>query len=260
MFTKLGKTLPKLSMYILTCTMFGLAFWFNIYAVDSIEEDLTPLTSSPSHYSESAVDSVSDSNGSLTANDSNGSLAVDSVSGLNESSSSIDSKESSSMSTKDIQPYPITHPKHYEPLPIQRQKPLTGPALYLSYVDQITTELYPDIPADYVKAIIWRESTYNPNCVTGDNVGLMQISAKWDVDRAKELGVTDLLDPYGNILVGCDILDEFTKNYSFGYAINYHAGGYKYADRYKNSASPVEKQLAGIVQKIQSGDIVIGGE
>lgn len=214
--------------------MFGLAFWFNIYAVDSIEEDLTPLTSSPSYFSESAVDSVSDLNNSSIV--------------------------SNIMDIKDIQSYRVAHSKHYEPLPIQRQKLLTGPALYLSYVDQITTELYPDIPADYVKAIIWRESTYNPNCVTGDNVGLMQISAKWDVDRAKKLGVTDLLDPYDNILVGCDILDEFTKNYSFGYAINYHAGGYKYADRYKNSMSPVEKQLAGIVQKIQSGDIVIGGE
>lgn len=220
MLTKVKQTLPKLSLYILVCTMFGLAVWFNVYAVnkfDQIDEELAPFTSSP------------------TANPA-------------------EELENS------IQPYPAAYFKGYDPLPTPEPEPLTGPALYLSYVDQITTDLYPDIPADYVKAIIWRESTYNPNCITGDNVGLMQVSMKWDVERAKEMGIDNMFDPYNNIRLGCDILHEYTETYGFSYAINYHSGGYRYANTYKNSTSPVEKQLAHIIEKMKSGEIVVGGE
>lgn len=141
-------------------------------------------------------------------------------------------------------------------------EPLVGPALYASYADEITRTIYPDIPSDYVKAIIWRESRYQPdtkNSKTGV-VGLMQINPKWHTQRANSLGVSDLFDPYGNIVVGCDILHEMTEQHEFNYALNFFAGGYKYADHYKNSTSPVVRELNDIIQKMKSGEIVIGGE
>lgn len=139
---------------------------------------------------------------------------------------------------------------------------LSGPKLYSSYVDEITSVIYPDIPAEYVKAIIWHESRYQPdktNNKTGVK-GLMQISPKWHTKRAESLGVTNLFDPYGNILVGCDILHELTQQHDFNYALNFFAGGYPYADRYKSSVSPFVKELNNIIHQMENGEIILGGE
>ena len=140
--------------------------------------------------------------------------------------------------------------------------PLTGPALYANFVDEIVETVYPDISADYVKAIIWHESRYEPWRVSTKTnaTGLMQIIPRWHVKRAESLGVTSLLDPYGNILVGCDILNELTQGYSFEYALNFFAGGYPYADRYKNSTSPFIEELNEIIYQMETGVIVLGGE
>lgn len=155
------------------------------------------------------------------------------------------------------------HPAEYfrRMASIPKTEPLSGPALYNYYVDLITTDIYPDISADYVKAIVWHESRYNPDAVNSRTgvCGLMQISPKWHIDRARSIGVDDLCDPYGNLLVGCDILNEISQRYGFRYALNFFAGGYTYADAYKNSTSPFEKELEIIIEQMNNGDIVVGG-
>lgn len=144
------------------------------------------------------------------------------------------------------------------------EDPLTGPALYARYVDEIVTTIYPDLEehAEFIKAMIYHESRYQPdvtNVKTGVQ-GLMQISPKWHTERADSLGVEDLFDPYGNILVGCDILNEAMQTHAFDYAVNVFAGGYTYADQYKNSASPYIKAVNGILRQMQNGEIILGGE
>lgn len=57
-------------------------------------------------------------------------------------------------------------------------------------------------------AIIEQESSGQADAVNGDCKGLMQIDEKWHGDRMERLGVTDLYDPYSNILVGVDYLAE----------------------------------------------------
>ena len=57
-------------------------------------------------------------------------------------------------------------------------------------------------------AIIEQESSGQADAVNGDYKGLMQISEHWHKDRMERLGVTDLYDPYSNILVGVDYLAE----------------------------------------------------
>lgn len=138
-------------------------------------------------------------------------------------------------------------------------EPLEGAALYASYAEEITQTTYPDISADYVKAIIWHESRYQPEVVNGHTgvKGLMQINPKWHTGRAESLGVDDLFDPYGNILVGCDILNELTQQHDFNYALNFFAGGYPYADRYKDSASPFVQELNVIIHQMENGEILL---
>lgn len=133
----------------------------------------------------------------------------------------------------------------------------TEAELYNSYADEIVEKFYPDLDVRYVKAIIYHESRYQPdltNSKTGVK-GLMQISPKWHTKRAENLGVTDLFDPYGNILVGCDILNDLTQKQDFNYALNFFAGGYPYANRYKSSTSPFVEQLTRIIVEMEAGRI-----
>lgn len=139
---------------------------------------------------------------------------------------------------------------------------LEGAELYASYVDEITSTIYTDVDPLLVKAIIQNESRYIPDAVNGKSgtTGLMQISPKWHTVRAESLGVTDLKDPYGNILVGCDILHDLYQTHSKEYSLSVYAGGYAYADKYKDSKSPYQQLIESIMQQISDGTIVIGGD
>lgn len=68
------------------------------------------------------------------------------------------------------------------------------------------------IDEELVHSIIWHESRYNPSAVRGNCVGLMQVSTKWHSDRAVRLGIVDFYDPYSNILLGVDYLNELYTN------------------------------------------------
>lgn len=148
------------------------------------------------------------------------------------------------------QPEPIE-----ESAPQPKQRKLTGKALYDSYVHEIVSTRYPNLKEEYIRALIYHESRYDPNCWgKSTNVqGLMQIMPKWHMERARNLGVTDLFDPYGNILVGCDLLSEMTKQCGFEYALNCFAGGTKYANAYKNTTSPYIKALNSFIELEKSG-------
>ena len=66
---------------------------------------------------------------------------------------------------------------------------------------------------ELVQAIIEQESNWDPEARNGDCAGLMQISEKWHRDRMERLGVEDLMDPYDNILLGVDYLQELFRRY-----------------------------------------------
>lgn len=121
----------------------------------------------------------------------------------------------------------------------------------LSEVRRVCAEVYPDLDPDYVSAIIWAESRFQPDAVNNRTgaTGLMQILPKWHTLRADRLGVS-LNEWKGNILVGCDILNEMIqKKGSMHYAVNFYAGGYNYADYYERTGelSPYENSLNNIL-------------
>lgn len=62
-------------------------------------------------------------------------------------------------------------------------------------------------------AIIEHESSGQADVENCGCKGLMQIYEKYHRDRMERLGVEDLYDPYGNILVGCDYLAELFNEY-----------------------------------------------
>lgn len=94
-----------------------------------------------------------------------------------------------------------------KPIPMSCEDP--NEEIINQYVDEVCA-LYEDIDPYLIRGMIFNESSYNPDAVNFDGtcVGLMQVSTYWHKDRAERLGVTDLTDPFGNILVGVDYVNE----------------------------------------------------
>ena len=95
-------------------------------------------------------------------------------------------------------------------------------------------EMYGICP-ELLMAIIETESSGNPRAVNGNCKGLMQISVKWHQDRMDRLGVTDIYNEYGNILVGTDYLMELAGQYGdVSYVLDKYNGNSKADYNYEN--------------------------
>ena len=73
-------------------------------------------------------------------------------------------------------------------------------------------ELYGICP-ELLMSIIEHESGGNQYAENGSCKGLMQVSVRWHSDRMEKLGVTDIYDEYGNILVATDYISELREDY-----------------------------------------------
>lgn len=80
------------------------------------------------------------------------------------------------------------------------------------YVREICKE-YDNVDPELIIPIVSIESRYNPDAKNGSCVGLMQVSTKYNKDRADKLGVSDFFDPYGNIQIGVDYISELIEEY-----------------------------------------------
>lgn len=81
--------------------------------------------------------------------------------------------------------------------------------LLIEYTEEIGQQY--GICPELLQAIAERESSLHIYAVNGTCKGLMQISEKWHRDRMKRLGVTDIYDVYGNILLAADYIAELEK-------------------------------------------------
>lgn len=70
-----------------------------------------------------------------------------------------------------------------------------------------------DISPYMIMAMIERESNYDPKATNGQYKGLLQITERWHGSRMKDLGVSDLYDPAGNITVACSYLKDLYDLY-----------------------------------------------
>lgn len=97
------------------------------------------------------------------------------------------------------------------------QEYIDGDGCFPEVVQAYLWSICREVGVDYytVVALIERESKYKYNAVgdNGNSIGYMQIYSKWHTERMKELGVTDLYNPYENIKVGVDTLAEIQEKY-----------------------------------------------
>lgn len=112
-----------------------------------------------------------------------------------------------------------------------------------------------DISPNVLQAIAWSESNYyvyaTGNC--GDK-GLCQIVSKWHGDRMARLGVYDIYDSYGNVLVCADILNDL-KHGTYGTDIRYVIMAYNMGEnnaRRYYEAGIISKYAQNVLEKISS--------
>lgn len=71
-----------------------------------------------------------------------------------------------------------------------------------------------DISPELVEAMIERESGGNENASSGyGDEGSMQVVVSIHRERMADLGVWNIYDPYGGIMVGVDVLNAFREQY-----------------------------------------------
>jgi len=88
----------------------------------------------------------------------------------------------------------------------------TEDANVIRYTEEIGAKY--GICPELLQAMVFYESSNNPKVKSpGGDTGYMQINKKWHKDRMKRLGVQDLTDGYGNILVGADYITELAEKY-----------------------------------------------
>lgn len=97
---------------------------------------------------------------------------------------------------------------------------------YQAYCVEIGEEY--GICPELLMAMIETESSGKANATNGSCKGLMQVSEKWHTERMKRLGVTDIYEPYGNILVATDYLLELFEKYGdVGFVLDVYNGNSK---------------------------------
>lgn len=156
-------------------------------------------------------------------------------------------KTSVSMVFRSNQPISIVNAR--EPAPIRVGTEFSFPEKVIectiSFEDQVNQWIndickdYPNVDPYLVQSVIWQESRYFPDAKNYDGscIGLMQISTRWHKDRAKSLGVDNLMDPYGNVLVGINLLSELISmsHGDVAYALMMYNSGIAEANRLHDS-------------------------
>lgn len=85
-------------------------------------------------------------------------------------------------------------------------------------------EMY-DISPEILRAIVYIESRYKANPGGKTYKGPCQIATKYCKAKMKELGITDPSDPYQNIILCADILNEYREKHGMTYAIMAYNSG-----------------------------------
>lgn len=88
----------------------------------------------------------------------------------------------------------------------------TIPKVYQDYCIEIGEKYH--ICPELLMAMIEQESSGRADVVnSAGDTGLLQVNPAWHKERMERLGVSDLTDPYSNILVAADYLAElFSEN------------------------------------------------
>lgn len=109
---------------------------------------------------------------------------------------------------------------------------LYGPELYRFYIAQICEQYYPEVDPYIALAVLEIESRYQPNLTSSAGaVGLMQWIPRYHAWRMNKFHLNDMWDPYTNIIVGVDLLNDlFQSRGTWREALYGYNHNWSYAD------------------------------
>lgn len=93
------------------------------------------------------------------------------------------------------------------------------------------------ISPEVLEALAWRESRYVQKAISDNKkcMGICQVNPYTHCERMKRLGVTDIYDINGNVLVAADLLAELLEaNDDMAYALDRYNGNPKAESNYNN--------------------------
>lgn len=102
---------------------------------------------------------------------------------------------------------------------------------------------------ELLMAIVEAESSGNPKAENGDCKGIMQISESCHKDRMERLGVTDIFDMSGNILVATDYLMELFEKYEDVGAVLMFYNGDSNARKYIKGKANLSSYAENILER-----------
>lgn len=148
------------------------------------------------------------------------------------------------LTATDLQSPFISSTQADEAEPNQVADPLYGSELYRFYISQICEQYYPDVDPYIALAVLESESNYKPNVTSSAGaVGLMQWIPKWHAHRMEKFHLNDMWDPYTNIIVGMDYLNDlYSSTGSWREALY----GYNHSTAYVNSVLSRAELLRGV--------------
>lgn len=147
------------------------------------------------------------------------------------------------LSVSELQDPLISAKKEAIPESAKIAEPLYGPDLYRFYISQIHEQYYPDVDPYIALAVLEIESNYKPNLTSSAGaVGLMQWIPKWHAHRMAKFHLNDMWDPYTNIIVGMDYLNDlYLSTASWREALY----GYNHSAAYVNAVLDKADSLRG---------------
>ena len=101
---------------------------------------------------------------------------------------------------------------------------------------------------ELIEAVCYQESRFTPTAIgaNGQYIGMMQVNPTIHAARMQRLGVTDLTDLYGGMLVGTDYLAELCEQYEdIGAVLMVYSGSGKALRNYEATG-----QMTGYVKQV----------
>ena len=111
----------------------------------------------------------------------------------------------------------------------QELDPETAPPVQEDYENEKIEAALFDSGVEYtlMLAIIRKETGYrNVKGDGGASWGYCQVQPRWHKARMERLGVTDLMDPFGNFRVACDYMAELLSRYDVENALTAYNSGH----------------------------------
>lgn len=103
---------------------------------------------------------------------------------------------------------------------------------------------------EFLEAVAYAESRYDPEAINGGCVGLMQVAPVWHWDRMERLGVDDdeLMTVEGSMAVAADYLRELFDTYDDPYWVLMTYNGDSNAEAFRNGTAAPSDYALGITE------------